>query len=206
MKNYFCVAINKEIVDKKVFPLKEEALAYFNERFGGDIFNDMKKTEEKIMKSIANCDKKLMKSDIESANILDLKYRREKELAKHRKFMEEVCCYYVWSYEEYKKDLFKKSDIDLLRIDVIYQKAGEKYEVAEEVYKIVSEVIENIDGASNAFERLPDYLNAERKVLLVIPEEGDNIKKIKNSIQKIKAQILAEHKKNPQLLKVKTGQ
>lgn len=207
---YCCAIINKEVLDKKVFSLKKEALDYFNSRFGEDIKQDRKEKEERIVRSIARCDKKLMELEIEPVyafdkiswekreqellRITNLKSRRKKELDKLHKEMESTDCYYVWSFVADMEERFDESEFVILRICQIYKVADAKYEVAKEVYKVVSATIEHVADVSKVFEKLPDRLSGRREATICVPKTAGT-KKIRKFISQVKRYVLSEHKK-----------
>ena len=195
MMNYLCVAINKTVLDKKVFSFKKDALDYFTEKYGEDIQNDKRCKEEKLLTSIAKYNKKLMNPEEDVKKLLAAKDKKQKELDELHRSMETVCCYYVWKFNQYKKVLLDESEILLFRICGIYKVAGERYEVVENLYKVVSKVVNNVIHSSEVLEKISGELIGEEMAMICVNKEVD-ITKIKKFISKIKLQILSEYKKN----------
>ena len=191
--NYFCGIVSKEIMEKKIFPSKEEAIEYFNKSFGEDIYNDRKEKSEKIIRSIVRYDKRLNEAEIELADILEKKNKMQNKLNKLYEEMNSIDCYYVWDFDEYKKNISADSEFILLRVCGIYKILGKKYEVLEEVYKVTYLAIENVTCYDELFEKTYNRLRGYEAMIGI---KDINFARIKRFISKTKLRVLNEHKKN----------
>lgn len=195
MMDCFCAAVKREISDRKVFSEKEEAFDYYDERFGKDILNDRKEQEKKLLDSVERCNKQLIKPGIDRERVMDLKDRREKEIKELHKAMNRRCCYYVWRFDEFRKNLIEVPVIDLLRTCGVYRAVDGKYEVLEELYVCVSEAVKNISDVNEVLKNLPERINDIREDAIMISAAPGKARLI-DMISKTRIRILNEHKKN----------
>ena len=77
MRKFFCVAIHKKVLCNEVFLNKEEAYAYFLEKFGSEIMEEWKIKEEKLERSLEKYKNKLKDSNKKDERVEQLKQKKE---------------------------------------------------------------------------------------------------------------------------------
>lgn len=193
--NYFCVAINKEILDNKVFLNKEDAITYFKERFGEDIDNEIMEKEQKIRRTMERYDKKLENSKEQSEIIDTRRQKKQVELDEIHRIKKSQLYEYVWKFDDYKNMTLEPSKFVLLRICAIYMIGNEKYKVVEEVHKVTTDMVQDVVEQKKVFETLPQALQQAQQMNLY-PLQDTDIAKVKKFIIKVRQQALREYNSN----------
>ena len=190
MRKFFCVTTHKKVLCNEVFLNKEEAYAYFLEKFGTEVMEEWKVKEEKLVRSLAKYEEKLERLEEKDEKLEQLKQKKEAELEKLQEQMSEVKCYYVCKWDCFKEKLEKEAPF--LRVCGIYKMPDSQFMVLEEWYYYGSETIEQKTEEQNICECLP---KRNYDSMLVFPEEGEKDRAIQ-FILKARTQILNEHKKS----------
>ena len=196
MMNYSCVSVNLKDQNKTIFETQKEACDYFNVKFGTAILNDLKEQQDKLFKSCERCRNK--NDNKKSCGECE----KRKKLEKVQKAIQEAeqgkCCYYEWYFDDYKKKLLKEPEFDLFKICGIY-KVNSKYEVTEKVYKIITALIEDVPSGDKLFAKVPEMMKVKQEGMIANPE-GNDQKKIRKFISRIRLQVLNEQRKQHEKL------
>lgn len=205
--NYLCAAVKKEVVTEETFYSKEEALAYFQQRYGDRIVEKMEENERRLENQIANLGRKLKKYKDEPEMSQRLSERRQAAEEKWRAIErwlngedEGKPVYMEETFDRYKERLLTEKEEIFFHMAGIYN-LGRRYMVIEENYYYMCRLVTDMEGSSEAARHLPEKMAEGNHLLYVCEESPETEKRYRQQISKVRAQVRRDYNKNRALLK-----
>lgn len=207
MMNYLCAAVKKEVVTGKTFYSKEEALEYFQQKFGKRIVEKMEENERKLENKILYLDRKLKKYGEEQEmkqGIIERKQAAEDKWRAIERWLngedDQKAVYMEEKFDQYKKELITEDEQLFFCMRGIYN-LGRHYIVTEEKHSYMCRTVTGLEGCSEAIERLPEKMKKNNYALYICEENPETVKKYMKQISKIRAQVRRDYFKNRALMK-----
>lgn len=204
--NYLCAAVKKETVTE-TFSSREEALAYFQQKYGDRIIEKMEESERRLENQITILGKKLKKYKDEPEMIQRLSERRQTAEEKWRAIErwlngenERKPVYMEEAFDRYKEQLLTEDEELFFFMAGIYN-VGRRYRVAEEKHSYMCIVVTGMEGSSEAVRHLPERMAEGNLVLYVCEESPETVKRYGQQLSKIRAQVRRDYNKNQTLMK-----
>ncbi len=204
--NYLCAAVKKEVVTE-TFSSREEALAYFQQKYGERIIEKMEESERRLENQITILGKKLEKYKDEPKMTQRLSERRQTAEEKWRVIErwlngedERKPVYMEETFDRYKEQLPTEDEELFFYMAGIYN-IGRRYRVTEEKHSYMCVVVTGMEGSSEAVRHLPERMAEGNLVLYVCEESPETVKRYRQQISKIRAQVRRDYNKNRALMK-----
>ena len=204
--NYLCPAVKKEVVTE-TFSSREEALTYFQQKYGERIVEKMEESERRLENQITILGKKLKKHNDEPEMIQRISERRQTAEDKWRAIErwlngedEQKPVYMEETFDRYKEQLITEDEELLFYMVGIYN-VGKHYRVTEEKHSYICTVVTGIEGSSEAVRNLPERMVEGNLALYVCEESPTAVKKYRQQLSKIRAQVRRDYNKNRTLMK-----
>lgn len=205
--NYLCAAVKKEVVTGETFYNREEALEYFQQKFGERIVEKMEENERRLENKILYLERKLKKHEAELEMKQRLNERKQEAEEKWRAierwlngednqkavYLEEQC-------EQYKERLVTGEEELFFYMGGIY-KFGNRYTVTEEKHYYMCQSVSAVGGCTGVMKQLPEKMTKKNSSLYICEESPETVKKYTKQISKIRAQIRRDYFKNSALMK-----
>lgn len=205
--NYLCAAVKKEVVTEETFYSKEEALAYFQRRYGDRIVEKMEENERRLENQIANLGRKLKKYKDEPEMSQRLSERRQAAEEKWRAIErwlngedEGKPVYMEEAFDRYKERLLTEKEEIFFHMAGIYN-LGRRYMVTEENHYYMCRLVTDMEGSFEAVRHLPEKMAEGNRLLYVCEESPETEKRYRQQISKVRAQVRRDYNKNRALLK-----
>ncbi len=205
--NYLCAAVKKEVVTEKTFYSQEEAVAYFQQKFGKRIVEKMEEHERRLENKILYLERKLKKYEDKPEMIhglMERKQEAEKQWEMIERWLdgedEQKAVYIEEEYDQYKERLITEDTEPFFYMGGIY-KIGNHYTVREEKHCYMCQTVSGIDGCSEVIKGLPEKLKKNNRFLYVCEETPETVEKYTKQISKIRAQAKRDYYKNRALMK-----
>lgn len=205
--NYLCAAVKKEVVTEETFYSKEEALAYFQQRYGDRVVEKMEENERRLENQIANLGRKLKKYKDVPEMRQRLSERRQAAEEKWRAIErwlngedEGKPVYMEETFDRYKERLLTEKEEIFFHMAGIYN-LGRRYMVTEENHYYMCRLVTDMEGSSEAVRHLPEKMAEGNRLLYVCEESPETEKRYRQQISKVRAQVRRDYNKNRALLK-----
>lgn len=205
--NYLCAAVKKEVVTEETFYSKEEALAYFQKRYGDRVVEKMEENERRLENQIANLGRKLKKYKDVPEMRQRLSERRQAAEEKWRAIErwlngedEGKPVYMEETFDQYKERLLTEKEEIFFHMAGIYN-LGRRYMVTEENHYYMCRLVTDMEGSSEAARHLPEKMAEGNRLLYVCEESPETEKRYRQQISKVRAQVRRDYNKNRALLK-----
>lgn len=205
--NYLCAAVKKEVVTRETFHNREEALKYFQQKFGDRIVEKMEENERRLENKIFYLDRKLKKYENEpemKQRIFERRQAVEEQWKAIEKWLngedDQKAVYMEEKSDHYKKQLITEDEKLFFYMAGIYS-LGRRYTVTEEKYYYMCQVVSCMESCSEAVRHLPEKMSGDNCSLYVCEESQETVKKYIKQISKIRAQLRRDYNKNRALLK-----
>lgn len=204
--NYLCVAVKKEVVTE-TFYSREEAFAYFQQKYGNRIVEKVEESERRLENQIAILGKKLKKYNDEPEMIQKIFERRQTAEEKWKAIKrwlngedEQKPVYMEETFDRYKEQLLTEDEELLFYMAGIYN-VGKRYRVTEEKHSYICTVETGMEGSSEAVRNLPKRMVEGNLALYVCEESPAVVKRYRQQLSKIRAQVRRDYSKNQTLMK-----
>lgn len=204
--NYLCAAVKKEVVTE-TFYSREEALVYFQQMYGERVVEKMEVSERRLENQITVLERKLKKYKDEPEMIQRLSERRQTAEEKWRAIEgwlngedEQKPVYIEEAFDRYKEQLLTEDEELFFYMAGIYNVGG-RYRVTEEKHSYICTVVTGMGGSSEAVSHLPERMVEGNLVLYVCEESPDTVKRYRQQLSKIRAQVRRDYNKNRTLMK-----
>lgn len=204
--NYLCAAVKKEIVSQ-TFYSREEALVYFQQMYGDRIIEKMEVSERRLENQITILGKKLKKYKDEPEMIQRISESRQTAEEKWRAIErwlngedERKPVYMEETFDRYKEQLLTEDEELFFYMAGIYN-VGRRYRVAEEKHSYMCVVVTGMEGSSEAVRHLPERMLEGNLALYVCEESPETVKRYRQQLSKIRAQVRRDYNKNRTLMK-----
>lgn len=204
--NYLCAAVKKEVVTE-IFSNREEAVVYFQQKHGNRIVEKMEESERHLENQITILGKKLKKYNDEPEIIQRISERRQTADEKWRAIErwlsgedEQRPVYMEETFDRYKEQLLTEDEELLFYMAGIYNVGG-RYRVTEEKHFYICTVVTGMKGSSEAVKHLPERMVEGNLVLYVCEESPAAVKRYRQQLSKIRAQVRRDYNKNRTLMK-----
>ena len=205
--NYLCAAVKKEVVTGETFYNREEALEYFQQKFGERIVEKMEESERRLENKILYLERKLKKHEAEPEMNRRLSERKQEAEEKWRAIERwlsgedsQKAVYLEEKYEQYKEQLVTEGEELFFYMGGIY-KFGNRYTVTEEKHYYMCQAVADAEGCSEVIKRLPEKMTKNNSSLYICEESPETIKRYTKQISKIRAQVRRDYFKNRALMK-----
>lgn len=205
--NYLCAAVKKEVVTEETFYNREDALKYFQQKFGERIAEKMAENERKLERQILYLKRKLKKSEADPEIQQRLTERRqamEKKRMEIERWLngedEQKAVYMEENYEQFKEQLVTADEQLFFYMGGIY-KSGNRYTVTEERHSYICQVVTGAEGCPEVIKRLPEKMAKNNCFLYICKESPETVKKYTKQISKIRAQVRKDYFNNRALLR-----
>lgn len=204
--NYLCAAVKKEVVTE-TFSSREEALAYFQRRYGDRIVEKMEVHERRLENQITNLGRKLKKYNNEPEMRQRLSERRQAAKEKWRDIErwlngedDRKPVYMEETFDRYKEQLLTEDEELFFCMAGIYNVGG-RYRVTEEKHSYMCILVTGMERSSEAVRHLPGKMAEGNLALYICEESPETEKRYRQQISKIRAQVRRDYNKNRALMK-----
>lgn len=204
--NYLCVAVKKEVITE-IFYSRDEALAYFQQKHGNRIVEKMEESERRLENQITILGRKLEKYKDQPEMRQRLSDRRQAAEEKWRDLErwlngedERKPVYMEETFDRYKERLLTEDEELFFHMAGIYC-LGTRYKVAEEKHYYMCRLVEDMEGSSEAVRHLPEKMAEGSHLFYVCAESPETVKRYRQQISKIRAQVRRDYNKNRTLMK-----
>ena len=204
--NFLCAAVKKETVTEKFYS-REEALAYFQQMYGERIVEKMEVSERRLENQITSLGRKLKNHKDEPEIIQRISERRRAAEEKWRNIErwlngedEQKPVYMEETFDRYKEQLLTEDEELFFYMAGIYN-VGKRYRVTEEKYSYICVVVTGMEGSSEAVRYLPERMVEGNLALYVCEESPAAVKRYKQQLSKIRAQVRRDYNKNQTLMR-----
>lgn len=205
--NYLCAAVKREVVTSKKFYSREEALAYFQQKFGERIRDRMEENERRLESKIQCLERKLKKygEDPEmKQKIFERKQAAEEKWEAIERWLngedDQNAVYIEEKFDQYKEQLITEDAELFFHMAGIY-KLGHRFTVTEEKHYYMCRVAVSSGGSTEAVKQLPEEMTRNNTSLYICEESPETAERYVKQISKIKAQVRRDYYKNRTLLK-----
>ncbi len=205
--NYLCVAVKKEVVTGETFYSREEALGYFQQKFGERIVEKMEEKERRLENRILYLNRKLKKHETEPEirqRLTERKQMMEERWRAIERWLngedEQKAVYMEEKYEQYKERLVTEDEELFFYMGGIY-KVGNRYTVTEEKHYYMCRSVAGTEGCLEVMKRLPEKMTKNNSSFYICEESLEAVKRYTKQISKIRAQVRRDYFKNHALMK-----
>ena len=205
--NYLCAVVKKEVVTRETFHNREEALKYFQQKFGDRIVEKMEENERRLENKIFYLDRKLKKYENEpemKQRIFERRQAAEEQWRAIDKWLngedDRKAVYMEEKPDHYKNQLITEDEELFFYMAGIYN-LGRRYTVTEEKYYYMCQMVTCMGSCSEAARHLPKKMSGDNCSLYVCEASQETVKKYIKQISKIRAQIRRDYNKSRVLLK-----
>ena len=188
--NYVCVLLFKDSPSYQVFDTKQEALEFFDGRFGEEIRKDVNKKLGSLNKRLDNLELDYYGSEREDAKIAKTK----SEIASLRRIVENPLVDYTKRLDPWKPSLVLDESRVFLQVGSIYNRCG-RYEVVEDKHYVRFEEISYDGNAGDLCKELYyDHRNKGRYIYILNGE--DAMERAIKKVVKLRSQFVRDYKKD----------
>ena len=187
--DYVCVLETKKISNKQVFQSKQEAIDFFESRYGEEIYQEARKQIKSIEKTIANVETTYQGTEKEDKKLAEAR----RKLERLKGILAKQPTTYESKSEPWKKLTYDEDQL-MLKVGSIYKRST-GFEVVEEQHLIRMENI-SFDGDSKALiKSLPEEYKQSNQFLYILCGENASDRAMKLII-KLRGQLSRNYKKD----------
>ena len=188
--DYVCVLETKKITDKQVFQSKQEAIDFFESKYGEELYQEARKQIKSLEKTIANVESIYQGTEKEDKKLAEARRKLEKQ----REILMKQPTRYERKSKSWEKQLNYGEDQLMLKVGSIYKRST-GFEVVEEKHYIKVENIVVNGDSNDLIKILPEYYKKSVQYLHILCGENAYERAIK-LIAKLRGQISRDYKKD----------